>query len=298
MSKLVVLGSTGMLGSAVYRLAEEHELDVRGTTTNPAHTPPWFRAPAVIFDGSALSLEAAVADLGPEDHVINCVGLIKHHIDDSSNRDRLRAIALNSELPHRLAALGEDRGFRVVQIATDCVYSGRRGAYSEGDRYDADDVYGMSKALGEVPSSNVMHIRASIIGRELRTHRSLIDWALGQPRDARINGYSDHHWNGVTTVAFARITLGLLAAAEWRPGTFHLVPADAVSKYDLVRHVISAFGRSDIQVIPTKTAIPIDRTLATEDPTMSLRLWEAGGYPQPPSIAGMIDELAAVQGKR
>jgi len=293
MGSVVVLGATGMLGSAVFALAEERGLDVSGTTTSLAHVPKTFRSPIREFTGSSAMLEKVVEGLSADDWVINCVGLIKHHIDDSVVSSRQSAISLNAVLPHDLDTLARERGFRVIQIATDCVYSGRRGAYSESDPYDADDVYGQTKALGEVPSPQIMHIRASIIGRELRTHRSLIDWALLQPQDAEINGFSDHLWNGVTTDAFARIAIGLTETNRyWRQGTQHLVPADALSKLELLRHVLDAFGRDDIRLSATTTARPVNRTLVTEDAATNRQLWLAGGYEAPPTVGEMIYEIA------
>lgn len=296
MGKVVILGATGMLGSAVFAQAEQRGFDVIGTTTSLAHVPKYFRSPMVEFRGSQLELEAVVEHLSEDDWVINCVGLIKHHIDETNLDTRRRAIDLNAVLPHSLDALARQRGFRVVQIATDCVYSGSRGSYAESDPFDASDVYGQTKALGEVPSPNVMHVRASIIGRELRSHRSLIDWAILQAEGAEINGFSDHYWNGVTTLAFARIALGMTETDVWTAGTKHLVPADSVSKLELLSNVLTAFDRNDIHLSATTTAKPIDRTLVTEDTRVNRDLWSAGGYDSPPTIEAMVQELAQTQG--
>jgi len=212
--------------------------------------------------------------------------------------DRRRAISLNASLPHELDVLAREQGFRVIQIATDCVYSGSRGGYLESSPHDESDVYGQTKSLGEVPSPQFLHMRASIIGRELRTHRSLVDWALGQPVGARVSGFVDHFWNGVTTVAFARVALGLILNDSWQPGTLHLVPADSVSKHELLELIFRAFGRDDIILEETRTARPINRTLMTTLPEKSESLWRAAGYVTPPTIEGMIAELAETQGDR
>jgi len=296
MSRVMVLGATGMLGSAVFRLAQARGLAVTGTTTSRMNVPDAFGDRVSTFDGSGTALGQLLAEFRENDYVVNCVGLIKHHIDESERDSRLQAIALNATLPHSLDRLASRGGFRVIQIATDCVFSGLTGAYSELDPHDAFDVYGKTKSLGEVPSQNFLHLRASIIGRELRTHRSLVDWALLQDRGARVTGYTDHRWNGVTTVAFARIALGLIEQGNWRPGTAHLVPSDVLSKYELLQSVYRSFRRDDIELIPTATGDPVDRSLVTTNPQMNREFWRDGGYSVIPTIEQLIEELTIEQG--
>ncbi|MDQ0613795.1 dTDP-4-dehydrorhamnose reductase [Microbacterium sp. W4I4] len=296
MSKILVLGATGMLGSAVMAHASELGLDVAGTTTQREVAD---RSPdeLIYFDAATTPVAEVVGSLAEQDLVINCVGLIKHLIDDASLYSRERAIALNANLPHQLDRASRERGFRIIQIATDCVYDGRLGSYVEESSHNEGDVYGQTKSLGEVPSPQIMHIRASIIGRELREHRSLVDWAVLQPKEAVIRGYTDHFWNGVTTTAFARVALGVVRNGIWRPGLAHLVPADSVSKYELLGLILRTFGRDDIEVVPTETGSPVNRTLASSDPARNEALWAAGGYTVLPTIADMVKDLERVQGE-
>jgi dTDP-4-dehydrorhamnose reductase len=296
--RLVVLGATGMLGSAIFGLAERRGLEVSGTTTDVRHAAPWFRASLVEFKGAPSELGSVVGALSADDYVVNCVGLIKHHIVETDLDSRQRAIGLNALLPHHLDAAARAQGFRVIQIATDCVYSGSRGMYTESDPHDASDVYGQTKSLGEVPSPQFIHLRASIVGRELRTHRSLIDWALGQPNGARATGFSNHIWNGVSTVAFAKVALGMIAEGIWTPGTFHLTPADVVSKAELLRLVFCEFGRDDVRLEVAPTDQGVDRSLRSADERWNERLWAAGGYSAPPTVGELVAELGRVQGSR
>lgn len=288
----MVLGATGMLGSAIFRRAEERALHVLGTTTDLRHVPPWFKTQPLLYRTGVDKLEPILRQLGDGDYVINCVGLIKHHLDESSLSDREAAIMLNASLPHELNRIADEQGFRVLQIATDCVFSGMAGGYGEHDAHDAHDVYGKTKSLGEVPGENFMHLRSSIIGRELRNHRSLLDWALLQPEHSRVQGYVNHLWNGVSTTAFARIALGVIAQDDWVSGVVHLIPRDVVSKHDLLEMTLTAFNREDITLSAVRAAESIDRSLRTIDPSMNQRMWRAGGYDGPPSIREMVEEIA------
>ena len=129
----------------------------------------------------------------------------------------------------------EGSSTKLIQIGTDCVFSGRDGSYLEDSTKDPIDSYGYSKAMGELFSPNQMMLRCSIIGRENENYLSLMEWFLRQPLNARVNGFIDHKWNGLTTLAFAKVLNGVMSRDAFEAGTFHLVPADEVSKFQLLQ---------------------------------------------------------------
>ena len=227
--------------------------------------------------------------------MINAVGVIKPYIRDTDSCQVERAVRVNALFPHLLARAAARCDARVIQIATDCVYSGARGGYVESDLHDAQDAYGKTKSLGEVRHEAVYNLRCSIIGPESRGHRSLLDWFRLQPAGATVPGYANHRWNGVTTLAFARLCLGLVR--EGGPQRIHVIPADQVSKAELLGVVREAYARQDITIAPENTPIAIDRTLATEHPAGNLALWRAAGYAAVPTIAEMVREMAALDAR-
>lgn len=289
-SKVLVLGGNGMLGNAVVRKLHLEGMELLATARNPLLVRD-AGVPFAQFAVGSSRLRSLLLGYGPGDYVVNCVGLIKHHMDDSSSGDRLEAIRVNAEFPYSLANSAELQGFQVVQIATDCVYSGKVGAYTEQSAHDALDVYGKTKSLGEVPSSQVLNLRCSIIGQESAGATSLVGWLLSQEQGATIRGYIDHRWNGVTTSAFAEIVAGLVSSGSDLAGVYHLVPANAMTKSDLSSSILSAFGRHDVTVMPFATGLPIDRTLATIHPELNSQLWRLGGYSEPPTIESMVRSL-------
>jgi len=234
--------------------------------------------------------------LGEVGFVVNCIGLISHLIDEQDASCRLNAASLNALFPHELAIYAKIKGIRVVQIATDCVFSGKEGGYLESSEHDATDVYGVTKSMGEVQAENVMNIRASIIGREQRGFKSLLEWVLSQPLDSEIPGYTDRLWNGVTTLAFARVVAGVIGEGLFRPGVHHLLPSDKVSKAELVEIIAETFGRQDIKVRCEASGVTKDLTLGTENPGFNATLWMGGGYKQIPNISLMISDLADAGG--
>lgn len=284
MSKVLILGGTGMLGHAVLEEFGSFSGDVSSTSRSGSGLP---------FDVLSDPVDSLAKFVGRGDYIINCLGITKPHINDDNEQDVARAKLVNSLFPAELASLAETTGSRVIQIATDCVFSGRTGHYLETDFHDAEDVYGKTKSLGEVVSENVMHIRVSTIGRELGRNTLLLEWVLSHSQGATIPGYTDHFWNGVTTNHFAKVVRAIIENDGFRSGLSHLVPADELSKADLVRQIANAFGRSDLIVKDTESRKPTDRTLSTIDPIFNKGLWAGAGYPDIPTIEQLIAEIAA-----
>ena len=210
------------------------------------------------------------------DWVVNCIGIIKPYCDDV-----LTAVRVNAEFPHLLSE-------NTIQIATDCVYSGKKGGYVETDPHDATDVYGKTKSLGE--ASHIKNLRCSIIGPETKNHVSLLDWFLGQEK---ANGFTNHLWNGVTTYHFSKLVQGIIREGIELPSVQHIVPGDVVTKAELLRIIAEAYNK-DIPVTETEAPEAVDRTLATNNPELNARIWKAAGYDNPPTIKQMVAELAAL----
>lgn len=210
--------------------------------------------------------------------VINCVGIIKQLREAS---DPLVSLAINSLLPHRLNRLCASSGARLIHISTDCVFSGRKGSYTEQDASDAEDLYGRSKFLGEVWRAPGLTLRTSIIGRELETKAGLIDWFLSQ-RGQTIKGYRRAIYSGFTTLELTRIIELVLTRHPNLHGLWQ-VSAETINKYELLKIAQDAFGWPG-EILPDDTLV-CDRSLD------STRFRTATGY-NPPTWPSMLDELA------
>jgi dTDP-4-dehydrorhamnose reductase len=280
--KILVLGSTGMLGSAAVEALQEkgHEVITASRSTG------------IKFDAVNLNTEKLLtaASLRKGDFVINCVGLTKSRIDEASMASRSLSIKLNIDFPNDLAKAAEKLGVKIIQVATDCVFSGLAGGYSEGSAHDPLDVYGKTKSLGETPSPNVMHLRCSLIGPEVGRSSLFFEWVRQQPINAQIDGYTNHLWNGLSSRAFGKVVSGIISEELFESSVQHLVPSDEVTKDELVRLELSALGRDDVQVTSTEGEHPIDRTLATDRTGFNTQLFLAAGYKKIPTIEEMVLE--------
>ena len=282
MKKVLVLGSTGMLGSAVADALQEKGHEVITAS----------RSSGIKFDAVNLDTEKLLtaASLQEGDFVINCVGLIKSRIDEASMASRSLAVKLNIDFPNELAKAAEKFGVKIIQVATDCVFSGLAGGYSEGSTHDAFDVYGKTKSLGETPSPNVIHLRCSLIGPEVGRSSLFFEWVRRQPINAQIDGYTNHLWNGLSSRAFGKVVSGIINQGLFEPSVQHLVPSNEVTKDELVRLELSALGRDDVQVTSKEDEHPIDRTLRTGRPEFNKQLFLAAGYKKIPTIEEMVLE--------
>jgi len=246
----------------------------------------------VPFDGMSEAAADQLAASGRFDWIVNAIGITKPLIRDDNLAEIERAIRINSVLPHLVAEFAANIGARVLQIATDCVYSGAKGSYVETDPHDALDVYGKTKSLGECYHPNVGHLRCSIVGPEPKDYKFLIEWFRRQPSGATVNGFVNHMWNGVTTLHFARLCRGVIESDLALPHIQHVVPAGIISKAAMLHEFAGAFGRGDITIRDANAAMVIDRTLATRNPELNAALWSAAGYLKPPTVPEMIAELA------
>ena len=273
MAKIAVLGSTGMLGSTMALVLAKsshvvYEFNRSGISV--AGTKNSFKLDVT----KTKALSTVIGDL-EIDYIVNCIGMIKQLINNDNPKNVVLAQEINSNFLATLDTFSKNSGAKVIQIGTDCVYSGLRGKYLESDIFDPTDVYGTTKSIGERYASSSMLIRCSIIGREIHGNNSL-------------NGYTNHIWNGVTTLHFAQIVLGVIESNRFEEGVQHLIPKDIVSKYELLNIIASRFDRRDLHISKFRADSSIDRSLATNNLERNLQLWQLGGYNTIPTIDEMV----------
>jgi dTDP-4-dehydrorhamnose reductase len=295
MSTVLILGAGGMLGSAALKEFSGFQGELIATTRVGKSLVDESNVKFLKFDAAIDNLENTFSM--PIDYVINCIGIIKPYINDSDTKQTETAFDINGAFPNRLQAWATERGAKVIQIATDCVFSGSKGNYLETDEHDALDVYGKSKSMGEAKGDSMMHLRVSIIGPEVDRNSSLLEWVRNQSKNAGVSGYTDHFWNGITSMHFARIARGIIENDLFEAGVFHILPQDSTTKCELVTLIAKYLGRSDIKVNPTATGANINRTLGTNFPAKNKGFWQAAGYDAPPTIEEMVSEVIASESK-
>ena len=245
--KVCILGTSGMLGKYVEKHFESLNYEVISINRD-------------IIDASSVSenyLKFIFTSLGlsKDDVIINCIGTIKPRIDALGD---LNGILVNSVFPRIIANVCESMEINLIHPTTDCVYSGLKGSYDENDKYDVSDVYGMSKAMGE--PSNCTVIRTSIIGEEVGQGRSLVEW-IKSSANTTVNGFTNHFWNGITCLQFAKVCEQIIKTDNFWKGIKHL-HSNTLNKQELVS-VVSDVYRLNITVIPKETPSKCDRSMSS-----------------------------------
>jgi dTDP-4-dehydrorhamnose reductase len=243
--KIAILGSSGMLGGMVVReLSAKHEVVKIGRDRL-----------AITEDLKAL--KDSLDGIRGFDYIINCIGAIKPRFSDPAMLGK--NVVTNSIFPWLLAEHGKRSNTKVIHITTDCVYRGTRGKYTEKSAWDADDNYGISKVLGE--PTNCMVLRTSIIGPEWDGNkRSLVEWLVSN-KNGTVNGFTNHMWNGLTTLELAKCLDRIVTRDYYSDDCFHLF-ADDNTKYDMLK-IMSDAWNLNITVKPVEDKISCDRTLRT-----------------------------------
>ena len=250
MEKVLLFGATGMAGHMVYYyLREMGGYDL----ANVVYRTPLTGDSLIVDVSDRNAVEEAVRQVKP-DILINCVGVLvrgsKEHPDN--------AVLLNAYFPHLLEKLADRYDARLIHISTDCVFSGKKGNYSETDFRDADDVYGRSKALGEIVNGRDLTIRTSIIGPELKADgEGLFHWLMSQ--HGTVSGFKTAIWGGVTTLELAKAIS--VAIKEGTTGLVHLSNGTGISKYDLLCLFKDIWGRKDVEIVSVDTN-DVDKSIA------------------------------------
>lgn len=273
--KILILGSTGMLGHSLLRyLSAYSEYDVYATARTliglKKHFPEDLIArfsPDSVDANLFESIIRTIAFVQP-DIVINCIGIIKQL---PGANDPLTMIRVNALLPHRISLISSAVGARLIHISTDCVFDGEKGMYSENDQSDAKDLYGRTKYLGEVTYPDCITLRTSIIGHELKGGYGLVEWFLAQTQ--KVRGFRKAIYSGFPTIELARIIREYVLATPELKGIYH-VSSKPISKYDLLCLVAKRYGKG-IEIEPYDDFVQ-DRSL---DSTI---FRETTGYKPPP----------------
>jgi len=281
--KLLVIGGGGMLGHKLVQILR-YKFDVYTTFRNgfrkyePFEIFEDYKSIENIDVENLTLVEDVIFNIKP-DVIINAVGIIKQL---PSAKNVIKTLTINSIFPHQLAELANQIQARLITISTDCVFNGKKGKYIETDFPDADDLYGKSKDLGEVTFDNCLTIRTSIIGRELFTAHSLIEWFLSN-RGRTVKGYINAVYSGLPTVILAEIIGDLIDNYPNLQGLYH-ISSEPINKYDLLNLVNEAYG-AEIEIEPFEDFV-IDRSLD------STRFRKITGF-QPLNWREMINKMAS-----
>ena len=246
--RFFVCGCNGMAGHTISLYLQEQGHDVYGFDIHESKYIKSFAGNA--FDKDTIS---KVIREGQYDSVINCIGILNQFAENN----KALATYLNSYFPHFLAEVTSGTDTQVIHMSTDCVFSGRRGSYTEDDFQDGETFYDRSKALGELNDDKNITLRNSIVGPDINPNGiGLLNWFMQQKGE--INGYTKAMWTGQTTLQLAKTMEQ--AAKEKAHGLYNTVPDHSISKYELCGLFNDYLRKGSIKIHPVD-GVKADKSL-------------------------------------
>lgn len=260
--RVLIIGSKGMAGHVIYFYLRElgiyHISDI-------SRSADFFNSTYQQELSDFIGLLEILKEERP-DIVVNCAGILNKNAEENPDK----AILINSYLPQWLGKMGDELGFRLIHISSDCVFNGKRGNYTETDMPDGLDMYARSKALGEVCYGKHLSLRTSIVGPELRKNGiGLFQWFMR--KCGTVKGFTNAIWTGVTTVELAS-SIDLAIRNDIR-GLYQLVNNEKISKYALLRLFKEVFERKDI-VIEADAGYIMDKSLVSNRKELMVSSYE------------------------
>lgn len=268
---LLVLGANGMAGRMISTYFMEKGNEVTGFDRNAVMHCTRGMA------GDALDKDTLVELVASDDYdaVINCIGLLNQFAEEN----HALAAYLNGYLPHFLADLTKNSRARVLHMSTDCVFSGKRGGYTEKDLRDGETFYDRSKALGELEDDKNLTLRGSIVGPDSNPHGiGLLNWFMQQ--NGSVRGFTKAMWTGQTTLQVAKTMEAAINAGA--TGLVNTVPDTSISKYDMLK-LFNHYLRNDEVDIQPYDDFVADKSLVRTNNDFDYRI---------PDYETMIAELA------
>jgi len=246
MSRILVTGGSGLLGSKILKAAEDG-YEVISTH----HTRSLFP-------------DSIKLDITEKSEVFHVVQRFKPstviHTAAETNVDRCetdRALAwkVNAVGTRNVAEACGKVGAKLVFVSTDYVFDGERGLYVEEDKPNPVNYYGLSKLKGE--EALIEHCRDYVIARASVLYgwhpwkTNFATWVIASLRRGNKIEVVDDHYNSPT---FAdNLTEVLLEMVEKDlSGTYHTAGDERISRYEFALKAAQTFGLDASLIEPTK----------------------------------------------
>ena len=245
--RLLITGASGLLGiNLAMEAMREHE--VIGLDRGKLKSAPFQVLKADLLHRNAID---SILDSAQPDAVINCAALANlEECEEYPDRARI----LNADIPCELAAVCAERNIRFIHLSTDAVFDGTKaGFYKEEDEPNPQGVYAQTKLDGEraVQKANPQAIiaRVNFYGWSLSNRRSLGEFFVNNlSQEKYVSGFTDVIFCPMLVNHTARLLLAMLE--KNLSGLYHVVGAQAMSKYQFGIEIARKFGLKQSHISP------------------------------------------------
>ena len=245
--KLLIIGASGLLGIS-FALEAMREHEVIGMDRGKLKSAPF---PVIKADLLHKNTIDAMIDSVQPDGLVN--GAVLANLDVCENSPDL-AKTLNTDVPGELATICAKRNIRFVHVSTDAVFNGEKtSSYTEEDEPNPLGVYSQTKLDSErvVRNANPEAIiaRVNFFGWSLSGQHSLAEFFVNNLSAGKnVNGFTDVIFCPMFVNHTARLLLAMLE--KNLPGLYHVLGAQAMSKYQFGVEIARKFGLRESLISP------------------------------------------------
>ena len=242
--KVLVLGSTGLIGHQVYNYLDDNDnYQLFNISYRKKLNDQTILCDVRNHDKFVNNIKSISPDI-----IVNCIGILIK----GANQNPENAIYINAYMPHMLMKLSDEINCKLIHISTDCVFSGEKTTpYNEFDFKDGKDTYAKTKGLGEIINDRHLTLRTSVIGPELKPDgEELFHWFMNQRGE--INGFTKAIWSGVTTLILARVVNW--AIENEITGLYQVTNNESIDKFTLLG-LIKKYTNKNIIIHPSDQKI-------------------------------------------
>jgi len=234
--RILILGIDGMIGHKIAQsLSQDYEV-IGSTRKDVNHQKIGLNNCLLYKKDFIIDDQNVFFNKISPDVIINCIGITTRR---GISRNMSNTDFINSRFPHKISEWVSIKNRRLIHFSTDCVFSGKKGDYLDDDKPDANDIYGMSKAKGEIDNNSSLTLRCSMIGREIYNHTELFEW-LYSMKNKDIEGYANVIYSGVTTFWMGDVIKKILKNNISLSGIYN-ISSEPISKYHLLLKLSDAF---------------------------------------------------------
>jgi dTDP-4-dehydrorhamnose reductase len=257
--KILILGVDGMIGHKIYQSLSTTESNLVLTSRKAKTNLPFDFDKAILLNLDIYKDDLNIfLDNQMPTIIINCIGVTTRRLDKLGTN---QVEYINSTFPKLLAEWTKKTNNKLIHFSTDCVFNGKKGYYSEDSLPDATDIYGSTKAAGEIKDQkNTLTIRTSMIGREIFNFTELLEWIFSNNLKA-IKGYKNAIYSGVTTLWMGELIKKIIFDKINLSGIYN-ISSSSISKYDLITKIKSYFNLN-IEILEN-TEYNTNKTLNSE----------------------------------
>lgn len=223
--KLLLLGSNGMLGQAIYKKISSLGIEIYSAARD--------NADYCLDLTNDIKLEKCICELCP-DIVINTVAIVDLGFCETHPG---QAYMINTRIPGILTELCRKHSSYLVQISTDHYYCGDgTKKHRESDPVVLLNEYARTKYLGEqlvLTYKESLVLRTNIVGFRGSKKPTLVEWAISElDKKSKLNLFIDFYTSSMHTEDFANILVDVL---KKRPkGVFNLASSEVRNKRDFI----------------------------------------------------------------